>query len=315
MIFRFVKNLVKTGLAFVLFVLWLVVLIHMVSPLVKLPIIGTLQTVFCYLLGSVFAFVFSPIVRSLINNMRINPKAMSRDALIEKDKENTHKINQLKEEIALLKGAQCQVQHSKVISEVALKECVLNQNDVKKETLSTEECKGIFADTITKDSLVIHSNEITAKFGVDFGKIRVAKRGGETLFVSGIETKYIGIDKSTTRCILSEIRETKTKNGISETKILNGKADTILAAEKEREAVEDWQKRLSQGLETKFIDESVKKDAQERIRLILAPLGMHIEFTNEAEFGGISISDFLEEEVQSKEKMLHMEEQFVRRIA
>ncbi len=227
--------------------------------------------------------------------------SLSKNSLIAEQKKKEAEIQSLKEEIELLKSAQLSMQSMKGICEVALLETALRQIDVQKSPLNARKGAGILADTIIEESLVIQAHDINAKFGVDLQEVKV-KEDGDTLFISGIKSKYIGSDKNITTHILSEIRKVETKGSATTTTIFNSSADKELARKKEIAAEKNFQERLSKGFELSFLDEAVVKLAENFITAILTPLDKKITFV--AEDKGEPILDFLANEIKDKSSEL-----------
>ena len=187
------------------------------------------------------------------------------------------------------------------ICEVALLETALKQIDVQKEPLNVRQGKGVFADTITEESLVIQAHDVNAKFGVDLRKVKAYEKDN-TLYISGIRSKYIGSDKNITTHILSEIRKIETKGSMTTTTIFNSSADKELAHQKANAAEKMFQERLSKGLGVTFMDDAVVKLAQNFIIAILSPLQKQIVFVQEER--GQPILDFLRSEIDEKSSLL-----------
>jgi hypothetical protein len=153
----------------------------------------------------------------------------------------------------------------------------------------------------------VMSSKITAKFGVDLKNIKLSYSSGNQniIIVSGIQAKYIGNSRFEPNWEISEIRkvEIDSSENKKRTQILN-----TLEAERKRNqfmqnTVKNYQNRLSQGLETNFMDDSVIKLAQNFIRLVLAPLGKEVKFENNNN-EGYPLLEFIENEIKEKNKFL-----------
>lgn len=210
-------------------------------------------------------------------------------------------IKNLDDEIDMLKNTQFSMNNLNRICEMALLETQLKQTDVRKHTLNSD--KGIIADRVENEVLVITTHDINAKFGVDLKKVYVREGDNNKLIISGIESKYIGSDKNISEIKLNEIREIKYKNGvISNTSVLNDKENIQKANSYAQLYETEYQKRLSDGLESKFLDDAVIKLSQNFITVILSPLKKDISFDNDSKTDGIPILDYLNNEIENKQK-------------
>lgn len=223
---------------------------------------------------------------------------------LELENENLYKdiqIKNLDDEIDLLKNTQLSMNNLNRICEMALLETQLKSTDVRKETLNSD--KGIVADQIENEVLVITTHDINAKFGVDLKKVLVREGKNNELIISGIKSKYIGSDKNISDVKLSEIREIKYKDGlISNKSILNDKGSLQRANNYAQLYETEYQKRLSDGLESDFMDDAVIKLSQNFISVILTPLKKEISFDNSSKATGVPILDYLNNEIENKQK-------------
>lgn len=215
-------------------------------------------------------------------------------------------IENLNNEIELLKSAQFSMNSLSNICEVALIETELKKTDVNKEKLNSVEGKGIIADKIETEVLVITTHDINAKYGVDLNKVQIFEDNAGVLHVSGIETKYIGSNKNISKPMLGEVREIEYKRSNNGEYYPN--KTTVLYDKQSMQSVQkytykyetNFQERLSKGLENANMDDVVCKLAQNFIMLTLAPLNKEIIFDSE-DSEGISILDYLNEKIKNKE--------------
>lgn len=209
-------------------------------------------------------------------------------------------IKNLDDEIDLLKNTQLSMNSLNQISEMNLLEAQLKQTDVRKELLRSE--KGTIADRVDTEVLVIATHDINAKFGVDLKTVLVKEGKDNQLIISGIKTKYTGSDRNISDIKLSEIREVKYKNDlITSTSVLNNK-ESIQRANNYAQLYEtEYQKRLSDGLESNYLDDAVVKLSQSFIRVILAPLKKDVSFNNSTE-EGVPILDYINNKIEDKQK-------------
>ena len=111
---------------------------------------------------------------------------------LELQNENLYKDYQIKsldDEIDLLKNTQLSMNNLNRICEMALLETKLKSTDVRKEMLNSD--KGIIADRVENEVLVITTHDINAKFGVDLKQVLVREGKKNQLIISGIKSKYI----------------------------------------------------------------------------------------------------------------------------
>lgn len=153
----------------------------------------------------------------------------------------------------------------------------------------------------------VMSNKLTAKFGVDLKNIKLSysDNNQNIINVSGIQAKYLGNSRFEPNWEICEIRKValNSKREKKSTQILNTKEAEHKCNQFMQNTVKDYQNKLSQGLETKFMDESVKKLAQNFIRLVLAPLGKEVRFDN-SNNEGYPLSEFIENEIKEKNNLL-----------
>lgn len=212
-------------------------------------------------------------------------------------------IENLNNEIILLKNTQLNMNSLNKIFQVALLETQLRQTDVHKEIISEKDGKGVFADRIENECLVISTHGINAKYGVDLKNIFIYEDEKNVLHVSGIKPKYIGSDKNETDKILSEIRQVQYKDGVvNSVSVLSDKQSLRKASKFSDEYEKEFQKKLSDGLETEFMDEATRKLAENFIRITLAPLKKEIEFSPDKVKHSVSIIDYLNASIARKEK-------------
>lgn len=237
-------------------------------------------------------------IELLIENEKIKKQNL------ELENENLYKdiqIKNLDDEIDLLKNTQLCMNNLNRICEMALLETKLKSTDVRKEMLNYD--KGIIADRVENEVLVITTHDINAKFGVDLKQVLVREGDKNQLIISGIKSKYIGSDKNISDVKVCEIREIKYKNGLVSNKAILNDKESIQRSNNYAQLYEtEYQKRLSNGLESDFLDEAVVKLSQNFIMVILAPLKKDISFENSSHSDGIPILDYLNNEIEEKQK-------------
>lgn len=317
---RFLNWLEQVGswLLVGVFIAALVVLIGLIIWKIKERItaivLTTLACVLCLipLVSSINILIETKIKGTAISEKKAELKAIElqveneiiKKQNLELQNENLYKdiqINNLDDKIYLLKNTQLSMNNLNRICEMALLETQLKSTDVRKEMLTFD--KGIIADRVENEALVITTHDINAKFGVDLKQVLVREGDNNQLIISGIKSKYIGSDKNISDVKVCEIREIKYKNGLVSNKaILNDKENLQRANNYAQLYETEYQNRLSKGLESDFMDEAVVKLSQNFITVILAPLKKEISFDNTAYSDGIPILDYLNNEIEEKQK-------------
>ena len=277
-------------------------------------VLATLSSILCLipLISSINILVESKIKGTAISEKKAELKAielqveneMIKKQNLELQNESLYKdiqIKNLDDEIDLLKSTQLSMNNLNKICEMALLETKLKSTDVRKEILNSD--KGIIADRVENEALVITTHDINAKFGVDLKQVLVREGEDNQLIISGIKSKYIGSDRNISDVKISEIREIKYKNDlISNKSVLYDKANIQRANNYAQLYETEYQKRLSDGLESNFLDEAVVKLSQNFISVILAPLKREISFENDSTENGVPIFDYLNSEIEAKQK-------------
>ena len=317
---RFLNWLEQVGswLLVGVFIATLVILIGLIiwkiQERITAVILAVLACVLCLipLVSSINILVETKIQGTAISEKRAELKniqlqvenEMIKKQNLELQNENLYKDYQIKsldDEIDLLKNTQLSMNNLNRICEMALLETKLKSTDVRKEMLNSD--KGIIADRVENEVLVITTHDINAKFGVDLKQVLVREGEKNQLIISGIKSKYIGSDKNMSDVKVCEIREIKYKNGLVSNKaILNDKENIQRASNYAQLYETEYQKRLSKGLESDFMDEAVEKLSQNFITVILAPLKKEISFDNSSYSDGIPILDYLNNEIEEKQK-------------
>lgn len=277
-------------------------------------VLATLSCILCLipLVSSINILVESKIKGTAISEKKAELKAIElqveneiiKKQNLELQNESLYKdiqIKNLDDEIDLLKNTQFSMNNLNKICEMALLETKLKSTDVRKEILNSD--KGIIADRVENEALVITTHDINAKFGVDLKQVLVREGEDNQLIISGIKSKYIGSDRNISDVKISEIREIKYKNDlISNKSVLYDKANIQRANNYAQLYETEYQKRLSDGLESNFLDEAVVKLSQNFISVILAPLKREISFENDSTENGVPIFDYLNSEIEAKQK-------------
>lgn len=227
-------------------------------------------------------------------------------------------IKKLNEELTLLKNAQLSIEKFEEICEVALLEAELNQTDVRKQTLMSEEHTSLIGNKYTgrtdKDILIIKTRNIIAKYGIDLSDVKVFE-SEEKLHISNITLKNVGLtypkDKPGVQTIVSEIREEEynAEGQRIKTTIINNADASRTIKIKEEEFQNDWVQRISQAPESANtgLSQAVIELGKHFIAVILEPLGKEIVFEDEYNPDGVSIFRYLDDRVHEVETILKQE--------
>lgn len=227
-----------------------------------------------------------------------NLKLQVENESLKKDNENQNiVIGNLSKQIDLYKNSQLNMNSFGNICEVALVEAKYNQTEVNKEQLTEIEGKSV------NEVLVITTHDINAKYGVDLKEISIYEDEKNILHVSGIKSKYIGSSKNETKNILKEIRKVEYKDGvISKVKVLNDKENMLKAQAYADEYENNYQERLSKGLENDFMNNVVIETVQNYIKITLSPLKKKIVFDKNKNSKGVPIADYLNKSIEKLEQ-------------
>jgi hypothetical protein len=227
-------------------------------------------------------------------------------------------IDGLKETIRHLENTKFNIQAFERIFELGLLETPLEHTVFTRDFYDTDWKKqqvtqhngipllGWGAGSEYYEYIEVMTNQITAKFGVDLKDIKLTYSEDQaSIIVSGIQSKYLGNSKLIPNWEMSEIRRVTldSSKNLKNTQILNS-----VEAERKRntfmqQKIKNYQERLSQGLETDFMDEAVINLAQNFIKLFLAPLEKEVKFDNN-DNAGLPLLEFIEKEIRDKNLLL-----------
>ena len=270
-------------------ILCLIPLVSSINILIETKIQGTAISEKKAELKSIEAQVENEILKK--ENLELQNEMMYKDI----------QLKNLDDEIDLLKNTQLSMNNLNRICEMALLETKLKSTDVRKEMLNFD--KGIIADRVENETLVITTHDINAKFGVDLKQVLVREGENNQLIISGIKSKYIGSDKNISDVKVCEIREIKYKNGLVSNKAILNDKESLQRANNYAQLYEtEYQNRLSKGLESDFMDDAVVKLSQNFISVILAPLKKEILFDNTTYSEGVPILEYLNNEIEEKQR-------------
>lgn len=249
-------------------------------------------------------------------------------------------IESLESEVRLLKNAQLQMNDYTEITELNLLETNLKQTSVDRKItrpLQVEKwTEGMWWWKEDKErasydeAIVIWTHDIVAKFGFDMKEIRIAnsQEMQNTILVSGVKPKFTGETKDKHHKELAEVRTTYLNpkeikdtfgyiEGVSIENIMkkNFYKEIWINSGKDRVATdyadicrEEFNERLLQGVETKFMEEPIKKLSEKFLKLILAPLNKKIIFVDKTSEDALGLEDYLKNQIESLEnKKLEIE--------
>lgn len=221
-------------------------------------------------------------------------------------------ISGLEDSLRVLQNTQLNMQSFKEILELGLLEANLKQTTLYRKQLSgISTGMGLKADQYYDEGLVILSHDIDAKFGVDLKKIKitVSKDFPNILWIKDIQPKFLGASKNKHVKEVAEIRRVDIKNNIKTYNILNGQSEVKKANQYADLCEQEYQTRLSQGLETNFMNDAVLKLAENFIKLILSPLKKEIRFDSGRDGDTMSLEDYIETELKEiQAKRLELED-------
>ncbi|MDR0527559.1 MAG: hypothetical protein LBG79_07090 [Spirochaetaceae bacterium] len=235
-------------------------------------------------------------------------KAENKVKMLEREKlenqikiaEQTIEMEALKDNVKLLENAQLSMRSFEKILEVALLQANLKQTLVRKERISAVE-QGIFVDNYYDEVLVVITHDLMAKYGIDLNKVKITRIDGNTAVISGIKSKFIGTSRNVSNIPVREIREVNFKKGaIDSIKIKNDTSSNNKALQYAETYENEFQRKLSEGVELNFMDEAVIQLAQNFIRVMFAPLYKNIRFDNAERVGALPLPEYLDRELKDK---------------
>ena len=238
-------------------------------------------------------------------------------------------IETLKNEVTLLKNNQLQINNCKEIAELSMLESNLKITTVRNKQLDDvkENSRGfwMFSKKYSEydDALVIVEHDIVAKFGFDINEIKIinSKEVPNAILVSNVKPKFIGTAKNKAHKILTEVRH----HELDIRKIEKEKVDASrfeywkdypaeykkcsILFERETEAVryadeviDEFNERLSQGLETEFLYKPLEERCKNYVRFILLSLNKQIIFVDDEKPEALTIDEYFKTQILTKEK-------------
>ena len=239
-------------------------------------------------------------------------------------------IETLENEVTLLKNSQLQINNYKEIAEVNLLETNLKQTTVSKTQIGNvkDNNRGwwMFSDKYREydDVLVVLTHDIVAKFGFDINEVKImdSEEMPNAILVSQIKPKFTGTTKNDATKVLTEVRhfeldDQKANKEIDTSKFKSWKdypskyKHGSILFEREAEAmkyadkvIKEFNKRLSQGLETEFLNKPLEELCKKFISSILLPLNKQIIFVKEAMPNALSIDEYFKTKIETKENKI-----------
>jgi len=239
-------------------------------------------------------------------------------------------IETLENEVTLLKNSQLQINNYKEIAEVNLLETNLKQTTVSKTQIGNvkDNNRGwwMFSDKYREydDVLVVLTHDIVAKFGFDINEVKImdSEEMPNAILVSQIKPKFTGTTKNDATKVLTEVRhfeldDQKANKEIDTSKFKSWKdypskyKHGSILFEREAEAmkyadkvIKEFNQRLSQGLETKFLNKPLEELCKKFIHSILLPLNKQIIFVKEAMPNALSIDEYFKTKIETKENKI-----------
>ena len=215
-------------------------------------------------------------------------------------------ISGLEDSLRVLQNTQLNMQSFKEILELGLLEANLKQTNLYRKQLSgISTGMGLKADQYYDEGLVILTHDIDLKKI----KITVSKDFPNILWIKDIQPKFLGASKNKHVKEVAEIRRVDIKNNIKTYNILNGQSEVKKANQYADLCEQEYQTRLSQGLETNFMNDAILKLAENFIKLILSPLKKEIRFDSGLDGDTMSLEDYIETELKEiQAKRLELED-------
>ncbi len=237
-------------------------------------------------------------------------------------------IENLENEVTLLKNSQLQINSYREIAEINLLETNLKQTTFSKKILDDvkENKRGwwVFSDKYAEcdSALVVLTHDIVAKFGFDINEIRLmdSKEAEDVVLVSKVKPKFTGSTKNQADKIFAEVLHEELdiqkaqKDGIDiaskswkdfPSKYLHGsilferEAEAIRYADK---LISEFNERFSRGLETQFLNKPLEKLCEKFVRSMLLPLNKKIVFSEEPLAEALSIEEYFKTKIEAKEQ-------------
>jgi hypothetical protein len=264
---------------------------------IRKPFAVVLQTVACCILMMPIMWGLNNYVGAKASTMHVSYKPDEKD----------RKIAELENTIRHLESTGFNLQEFKKILELGLIETTLKQTALTKNTFDYTHRGILPSSNYDWEYLGVLTSNLQASFGVDLNTIKLYNSSADTVMVYGIKSKFLGTRNFTSTVEVSEVRKLMTNsNGHYSADIqIDNSRPAIIALRKQENTMEsNYRNRLNQGLETGFMDDTVKKLAENFVKMILAPLDKNIVFTDYDSPDSLHLTIFLEQVKKEKEEEL-----------
>jgi hypothetical protein len=264
----------------------------------------TLQAIGTAILMMPIMWGFNNFVDSQVEN---KAQAAENARLVQEQNNNIH---DLENSIRQLENSGFNLQAFNKILEVALIQTELQQTVMTNNVFDTSHRGLGFGGNYDWQYLGVLTNDIIVKFGVDLNKIKVYRSSAApgTINVVGVSSKFIGVTKNNPHVELSEVRKLILDfDSNPKTDGVEIDYSTEAARQKqiqERQWLEKYQQRLSQGIETTFMNDTVEKLGENFIQMILAPLNQRVVFTDDINASSVPLADFINQEKEKRTQEL-----------
>lgn len=260
---------------------------------VSIVFLGRVSVTLAVLCAS-FCSCFLMIPLTLNLSRHFKNKTLEKD--FERDKEllrQESEIEKLKQEqdetlrkLMLLEATKFNMSIPKNVLKLTLKEIMRNGTIVKKEQLnpddfhSTRGIKNLFSSSRQYDEvLTVLNYTVSAKYGINLQNIKISKVNDSSIVVYGAIPEYTAGPDFSFEEVLGEVRHVNLhRNGREKNVTVENSIEASEAVRKKQEQYKsDFQEEFA-NMPSLQLDESLKKDAQNMIRVLLAPFYKNIEF-------------------------------------
>ena len=216
--------------------------------------------------------------------------------------QNEWEYAELKIKHEVLEQAKSRIQGFRNIMELALMQAQLKNTLVRIEPVTPlRRGLGINADIYQDEVLVISPYNFNAKFGVDLNDVKVTKNNENTVTVSGIKPKFIGVDKYEFTNMVREIRRVDYKYKVRIKEVIQkDRQHSILANNKADEYRKDFEKTIGNNLDFAFMNDIIIQLAQNFVQIVLYPINVLFDETEQPK--ALSLFDYISSEYNEIEK-------------
>ena len=316
-LFSLLKGGISTAAAVLLIAGGLAGIIGAVALSVRMPLTKTLATIGSTVVSCVCMIPVLPGFNRLVRKeAQAKQKGETTKAALKEEIQEAEQkiakqqieIDRLRNDLTLKEHAMLSFQSFEKASKVTLLEMKMKQTEVtnkplgklKGDWLSTG--FGLQADHVQDEILVVHTHDIVAGLGFDLKGIKISSRGEHTVAVSGLCLQCTSRPSADTATPLKEIRTVKYRKTDEGAVIDNvipryDKASIIRAGQLADDYQKAFREKLKETLNIDFVHDGLTSWAQDFIRLILAPLGKEIVFTDEETSNALPLTEHLKREI------------------